>query len=295
MGKIQIMTDSASDISYADEREYNISVIPFPITLGDKTYTSRVDFDNQQFFDLMAQYDEIPKTAQITPFQFQEIYLQQARSGVTDLVLVLINSKGSSTYDNSVQAIELFYEEYPEYRDVLHIHSFDGMGYNALYGSPVVHAAKMCAEGASLEEILNYLTDILPRRQIYFGIYDLKYAAKSGRIPTAAAFLGTALNMKPVMNIFDRSITTAAKCRGERKLVEKVAEMSIAAMEPGSPYEIVYGSDPTCLEELRRLMVQQLGYEPAAVYQIGAAVAANSGPRVVGAAFTRKKESKTEK
>ena len=295
MGKIQIMTDSASDISYADEREYNISVIPFPITLGDKTYTSRVDFDNQQFFDLMAQYDEIPKTAQITPFQFQEIYLQQARAGVTDLVLVLINSKGSSTYDNSVQAIDLFYEEYPEYRDRLHIHSFDGMGYNALYGSPVVHAAQMCAEGASLEEILNYLTDILPRRQIYFGIYDLKYAAKSGRIPTAAAFLGTALNMKPVMNIFDRSITTAAKCRGERKLVEKVVEMSIAAMEPGSPYEIVYGSDSSCLEELRRLMVQQLGYEPAAVYQIGAAVAANSGPRVVGAAFTRKKESKTEK
>ena len=295
MGKIQIMTDSASDISYADEREYNISVIPFPITLGDKTYTSRVDFDNEQFFSLMAQYDEIPKTAQITPFQFQEIYLRQAQAGVTDLVLVLINSKGSSTYDNSVQAIELFYEEYPEYRDRLHIHSFDGMGYNALYGSPVVHAAQMCAEGASLEEILNYLTEILPRRQIYFGIYDLKYAAKSGRIPTAAAFLGTALNMKPVMNIFDRSITTAAKCRGERKLVEKVAEMSIAAMEPGSPYEIVYGSDPTCLEELRRLMVQQLGYEPAAVYQIGAAVAANSGPRVVGAAFTRKKESKTEK
>ena len=290
MSKIRIMTDSASDISYADEQKYAISVIPFPITLGGKTYTSRVDFDNEQFFSLMAQYDEIPKTAQITPFQFQEIYLREAQAGVTDLILVLINSKGSSTYDNSVQAIELFYEEYPEYRDVLHIHSFDGMGYNALYGSPVVHAAQMCADGASLEAILQYLTDILPRRQIYFGIYDLKYAAKSGRIPTAAAFLGTKLNLKPVMKIFDNGITTAAKCRGERKLVEKVAEMSIADMEPGSPYELIYGNDPACLEELRRLMVQQLGYEPAAVYQIGAAVAANSGPRVVGASFTRKKE-----
>ena len=289
MSKIRIMTDSASDISYADEQKYAISVIPFPITLGDKTYTSRVDFDNEQFFSLMAQYDEIPKTAQITPFQFQEIYLREAQAGVTDLILVLINSKGSSTYDNSVQAIELFYEEYPEYRDVLHIHSFDGMGYNALYGSPVVHAAQMCADGASLEAILQYLTDILPRRQIYFGIYDLKYAAKSGRIPTAAAFLGTKLNLKPVMKIFDNGITTAAKCRGESKLVEKVAEMSIADMEPGSPYELIYGNDPACLEELRRLMVQQLGYEPAAVYQIGAAVAANAGPWVVGAAFTRKK------
>ena len=291
MGKIQIMTDSASDISYADEQRYSISVIPFPITLGDKSYTSRVDFDNEQFFDLMAQYDEIPKTAQITPFQFQEIYLREAQAGVTDLILVLINSKGSSTYDNSVQAIDLFYEEYPEYRDVLHIHSFDGMGYNALYGVPVVNAAKMLETGASLEEILQYLTDILPRRQIYFGIYDLKYAAKSGRIPTAAAFIGTRLNLKPVMKIFDNGITTAAKCRGERSLVEKVAEMSIADMEPGTPYELVYGNDKTCLEDLRRLIVEKLGYEPEAAYQIGAAVAANSGPRVVGVSFTRKTDA----
>ena len=290
MSKIQIMTDSASDISCADEQKYSISVIPFPITLGEQTYISRVDFDNEQFFGLMAQYDDIPKTAQITPFQFQEIYLRQAQAGVTDLVLVLINSKGSATYGNSIQAIELFYEEHPEYRDVLHIHSFDGMGYNALYGSPVVHAAQMCADGAPLEAILQYLTEILPRRQVYFGIYELKYAAKSGRIPTAAAFLGTALNLKPVMKIFDNGITTAAKCRGERRLVEKVAQMSIADMEPGSPYELIYGSDKDVLEELRGLMVQQLGYEPAAAYQIGAAVAANAGPRVAGVAFTRKKE-----
>lgn len=135
MRKTQIMTDSASDISYEDEQKYGISVIPFPITLGDKTYISRVDFDNQQFYALMAQYDEIPKTSQITPFQFQEIYLQQAQAGVTDLILVLINSKGSSTYDNSVQAIELFYEEYPQYRDAMRIHSIDGSGYNALVRS----------------------------------------------------------------------------------------------------------------------------------------------------------------
>lgn len=289
MSKIQIMTDSASDISSLDEQKYSIEVIPFPITLGDKTYLSRVDFDNEQFFDLMVQYDEIPKTAQITPFQFQEIYLKQAQAGVTDLILVLINSKGSSTYNNSVLAIDMFYDEYPQYRDVLHIHSFDGMGYNALYGAPVVHAAQMCADGASLDDILGYLTDILPRRKIYFGIYDLKYAAKSGRIPTAAAFVGTALNMKPIMRIFDRSITTAAKCRGERKLVEKVAQMSIEDMEPGTPYEIIYGNDSGCLEELQRLMVQQLGYEPSAAYQIGAAVAANSGPKVAGISFIIKK------
>ena len=289
MRKIQIMTDSASDISTADEKRHNISVISFPITLGGKSYTSRVDFDNEGFYALLAEHDDLPTTSQVTPFQFVDIYLEQARAGVTDLILVLINSKGSSTYDNSVQAIRLFHEAYPEYQD-FRVHSFDGIGYNACYGVPVVEAAKMLEAGAGVEEICAYLEDILPRRQIYFGIYNLKYAAKSGRIPTAAAFLGTKLNLKPVMKIFDREITTAAKCRGEKNLVEKTAQLSGADMEPGTPYQLIYGCDENCLEEIRAAMREALGYEADAVYQIGAAVAANAGPKVVGVAFIRKKD-----
>ena len=289
MRKIQIMSDSASDISVADEKQHNISVIPFPVTLGGKSYTSRVDFDNEGFYALMAEHDDIPTTSQITPFQFVDIYLQQARAGVTDLILVLINSRGSSTYDNSVQAIQLFHEDYPEYPD-FRVHSFDGMGYNACYGAPVVEAAKMLEAGAGVEEICAWLEDVLPRRQVYCGIYDLKYAARSGRIPTAAAFLGNKLNLKPVMKIFDREITTAAKCRGEKKLVEKITQLSLSDMEPDTPYQVIYGCDESCLEEIRAAMKEALGYEADAVYQIGAAVAANAGPRVVGVAFTRKKD-----
>ena len=289
MRKIQIMTDSASDISAADEKQHNISVIPFPVTLGGKSYTSRVDFDNEGFYALLAEHDDLPTTSQVTPFQFVDIYLQQARAGVTDLILVLINSKGSSTYDNSVQAIRLFHEDYPEYPD-FRVHSFDGMGYNACYGAPVVEAARMLEAGAGVEEICAWLEDVLPRRQVYFGIYDLKYAARSGRIPTAAAFLGNKLNLKPVMKIFDREISTAAKCRGEKKLVEKIAQLSLSDMEPGTPYQLIYGCDESCLEEIRAAMREALGYEADAVYQIGAAVAANAGPRVVGVAFTRKKD-----
>lgn len=285
--KIKIMTDSASDISVADEKQYDIAILPFKVTLGDHEYTSRVDFNNEQFFALMAQHDEIPKTAQITPFEFTEIYLREAQAGVTDLVLVLINSKGSATYANSVQAVAMFYQEYPEFKDTFHVHSFDGIGYNAFYGAPVVEAAKRLKNGAKLDEILAYLTDILPRRQIYFGIYDLKYAAKSGRIPTAVAFVGSVLNIKPVMKIADNAIVTGAKCLGERKLVKTVAQMSCQEMAPNTPYELIYGSDPTCLAEIRQAMVAALGYEPDGEYQIGAAVAANAGPRVVGVAFTR--------
>ncbi len=61
-------------------------------------------------------------------------------------------------------------------------------------------------------------------------------------------------------------------------------------MESGTPYELIYGNDTACLEELHSLMVQKLGFEPASTYRIGAAVAVNSGSKVSGVAFTRKKD-----
>ena len=288
MEKIIIMTDSASDISAEDEKRYDIAVLPFMIELDGKSYTSRVDFDNNGFYELMAGSNEIPKTSQITPFEFQKVFHKAGQDGVTDLILVLINSKGSQTYGNAKMAVDSFFDEHPRYQGQLRITIIDGIGYNALYGAPVVEAAKMREAGKSADEIIAYLTDIMPRRQIYFGIYTLKYAGKSGRIPSAAAFIGDKLNLKPVMKICDNAITTAAKTRGERNLVAKVAEMSLADMEPGTPYEVIYGNDPSCRDEMARIMTEKLGYAPSAAYQIGAAVAANAGPKVCGVSFIRK-------
>lgn len=290
MEKIRLITDSASDISTEDEKQYGIRVLPFEIALGEKSYISRVDFDNDGFYQLMDQYDEIPKTSQITPFAFQEIYLQEAQDGYTDLILVLINSNGSATYGNAIMAKDMFFDEHPEYQDKVRIHVYDGKGYSAQYGYPVVVAGRMMKEGKSAQEIRDYLGTELDNRRIYFGMYTLKYAGKSGRIPSAAAFIGDKLNLKPVMKIFNKEIITAAKVRGEAKLMNKVASMSLADMEPGTPYQVIYGSEISDRDDMEALVTKKLGYGPDGYYQIGAAVAANAGPRVTGLAFTIKKD-----
>ena len=120
-------------------------------------------------------------------------------------------------------------------------------------------------------------------------MYTLKYAGKSGRIPSATAFIGDKLNLKPVMKICDNTISTAAKVRGEGKLANKIMTMALAEMEPGSPYQIIYGSDLSTRDEMEALMTGKLGYGPDAYYQIGAAVSANAGPKVTGLAFDLKK------
>ena len=63
--------------------------------------------------------------------------------------------------------------------------------------------------------------------------------------------------------------------------------MSVADMEPDSEYQIVYGSDRSCGEEITKKMTELLGYGPTGEYQIGAAVAANAGPKVVGVILTQ--------
>ena len=286
MSKLKIITDSASDITFAEEAAYAIRVIPFPIALGGKSYLSRVDFDNQGFYALMNQYpDDLPTTSQVTPFQFQEIIEEEVEQGHSELIFLLINSQGSATYSNAVLARDTYFDEHPEQVGQVKISVLDSRGYSSLYGYLVVEAAKMAQAGESLETVEAFLSQALEKRMIYFGIYSLKYAGKSGRIPSAAAFLGDKLGLKPVMKIFDHEITTAAKARGEQRLISSLVELVARDIAPGTPYQLIYGSVVEDLEKLRLAMTQKLGYGPTGVYQIGAAIAANAGPRAVGVSF----------
>ena len=290
MGKVIIMTDSASDISEKEEKELGIKILPFPVVIGGRSYLSRVDFDNEGFYKLMAENDDLPKTSQITAYQFGEVYKELVEQGYTDIIYVSINKDGSASYANAQQAADQFEEEYPECAGKCSIYVFDGIGYSGQYGYPVVVAARMAQEGKDAKDIVWYLREELPKRRIYFGIYGLKYAAKSGRIPSAAALVGDAIGVKPIMKIWANEIVTAIKCRGEKKLMSKMVDVSAAEMLPGSPYQIVYGCDDVCRDELAAKMTEKVGYAPDDFFQIGAAVASNAGPKVAGVIFTVKDE-----
>lgn len=285
MSNIRIITDSASDISYKDEQELNIKILNFKIAMGDESYISRVDFDNEKFYELLKGYDGIPATSQVTPFEFEELYEEQYEEGYTDLILVLINSKGSATYNNAVFAKKNFFEEHPELEGKMNIQLFDGASYSGAYGYPAIMAARMAKEGKSADDIVAMLGEVLPKQRIYFGIYELKYAAKSGRIPSAAALVGDVVGIKPIMKIWDGEITTASKCRGEKKLITNIVKVTKEEMVPGSKYTIVYGNDENVKEELIKKMTEEVGYPPEMEFQIGAAIAVNAGPRVVGTIF----------
>lgn len=288
MAKIKIMTDSASDLSTEVEKELDILVVPFKVALGDKSYVSRVDFDNEKFYQMMEDFGGMPTHSQITPFEYDEIFEELFQQGYTDVINVTINKEGSSTYSNACLSAKNFFEEHPERKGKFNIYNIDGVGYTGAYGYPVTQAAIKARRGESAAQIVDYVEDWVKNCTIFFAMYTLKYARKSGRIPSAAAFAGELMGLRPIMRIQDNKIVTNSKVRGDKGVIPEIIKLTLAEMIPQTPYCIVYGKDKSAGDELAAQLTKKLGYPPAEMYQIGAAIAINAGPEVVGAIFKRK-------
>lgn len=283
--KIKLITDSGSDISFENEKRYGIQVLPFGVSLGGRSYTSRVDLDNDAFYALMDAIDDIPATSQITPFEFTGIFEEHYRSGCSNLIYTAINSAGSATYGNAVMAAGMFYEEHPEAEGRFTIHLIDSGTYSGCYGYAVVEAAKQLENGCSAAEAVNTIRDWCENVAAYFVPYSLKYAVKSGRLPVLTAHMANALGIRPLLRLFDHRIETAGKVRSEKNIVPEILKRALAEMEPGSPYCVFYGNDAAVRDEMAAAMTSALGYPPADAYQIGAVVAANAGPKIAGVAY----------
>ncbi|MBR4555832.1 MAG: DegV family protein [Ruminococcus sp.] len=285
MSKIKLLTDAASDISPEYEKALGIRVIPFKVAMGDKTYMSGVDFDNEKFYRMIDAYDGIPSTSQITAFEYEEIFKEIYDEGYTDVINVTINREGSATYNNACMAAESFYENNPGAKGKFTIYNIDSEGYTGAYGWPLIQAAGKIKKGSSAKEVAAYIQDWVKNCVIYFGIYTLKYARKSGRIPSAAAFVGEVMGLRPVMRIHDHEIKTHTKVRGDKSVIPKIVDLTSGEIIPKTPYCIVYGKDEAVRDELAKALTKKLGYPPSEFFQIGAAITINAGPMVVGAIF----------
>ncbi|MBR1723508.1 MAG: DegV family EDD domain-containing protein, partial [Ruminococcus sp.] len=171
MAKIKIMTDSASDLSTEVEKELDILVVPFKVALGDKSYVSRVDFDNEMFYQMMEDFGGMPTHSQITPFEYDEIFEELFQQGYTDVINVTINKEGSSTYSNACLSAKNFFEEHPERKGKFNIYNIDGVGYTGAYGYPVTQAAIKARRGESAAQIVDYVEDWVKNCTIFFAMY----------------------------------------------------------------------------------------------------------------------------
>lgn len=288
MQKILIMTDSACDLDKESIAELGIKVMPFTVTFGDKSFRETFDKSTLEVYEMMETFTDIPKTAQITSFEFEESYNEIYNQGYTDIIYVGINSKGSATYNNSIMAKESFFENHPEAKDKLRIYNIDSKCYTGVYGYPITEAVKKINKGESAESIVAYFEEWFSVAAVYAVPMTLKYAKKSGRISAAAAFAGEMLGLKPLIEFADGETSTVEKIRGEKNIIPRMVACLEKQMVPQSPYMMVSGKDDTIARELEKELIKKFGRKAEAYYRVGAAVAANIGTDLVGVICRRK-------
>jgi DegV family protein with EDD domain len=281
MQKIRILTDSASDIPFAKAEELNIRVLPIPITHEGKSYSERVEFTDEQFYELILNSKTLPTTSHITAYTYLEEYKKAYDEGYTELLNVTINSLGSNMFESSQLAKQMFYEEVGQ--DKMRIEVIDSRTYTVAYGVAIMKAADMAAEGKSIDEIIEYMNDWFDRLEILFSVYSLDVVKRSGRVNCASAFVGDLLGLRPFMVFVQGVATIIDKVRGDKNIVPRLVEIAQKRSRDADKYPmvVVRGTPIAEAEELAALAKVTFNRDSVEVYSIGACIALNSGPKVV--------------
>lgn len=285
MSRIKFTTDSVCDIPASMLKDTGIQVIPFPIIMNGTEYQDGIDFTPDEFYPKLLAASQIPTHAQLTPYIFQECFEAAWQEGYTDLIHTSINSKGSSTYQNAVQARDMFYQEHPEAKNSFQIYLIDSLTYTMGYGWPILQAAELAKQGTSAPELVHSIQDWVDHVRVVFAALDLQFVKRSGRVSAAAAFMGEALGLKPIMTFENGASKILSKVRGEKAVIRALTELCQKERKPGTPYLIIRGNNMEQAQALTQACRDTLQEDAAMTYSVGCIVSVNAGPNVVGLVY----------
>ena len=286
MEKIKLMVDSSCDIELSTAKELNIDLIPLNLIIDGKTYLEEYDISKEEFWKILLENEEIPKTSQISPETFRKYYTQAMKDGYTHVIVSTINAAGSGTFNSANLARTLFEEENPDCK--MSIEILDSRSYTMCYGKAVIDAAKMIIDGKSYAEVLDFLKYKMSRMWAYAYMSTLKFAKKSGRISVLSAMVGEALKLKPLIVVGNRKVDVIGKLRGDKAAIAKIIECvkEKAVDIENQELILIAGSVPEAFKQkLENDVKEKLNPKSVFWAKLGCTIANNAGPETVGIIF----------
>jgi DegV family protein with EDD domain len=283
MGKVKVVTDSTADIPIAIVKKLTITVVPLKVIFGEQEmYEDGVDIDCTQFYEKLALAKSIPTTSQPSPHQFEEIYKKLAAEGPgTEIISIHISSKLSGTYQSAYIASEIV-------KDQVDVTVIDSKKASYAIGIIVVEIAKLAAAGASKNECMERLEQLIKATRIYFVVDSLEFLQKNGRIGKASAIFGSLLKIKPILSLNeDGEVFPHEKVRGQKKALEKMYQ--VLEQEFGNQLIHVAVAHANTLELANQVSLElasQFKIDSTIITDIGPVIGAHVGPGTIGVIAT---------
>lgn len=276
---VRIITDTASDMDLNMAEKIGVTVMPMQITFGDEVYRDRYELEVDTFYEKLIESDELPKTSQINPYQFEEMFKEISESG-DSAVVVLMSSKLSGTYQSAVIAAE-------EYDNIYVVDTLNvAMGEQCI----VRYGVSLRERGMEAGDIAGALEDAKNKVEIIALLDTLEYLKKGGRISPAKAAIGGLLSIKPVVTVENGEVEILGKARGSKNGNNMLKELvkNAGGIDFDNPVLLGYtGTDKSVLtkyiEDSKELWEEET--DELEVVRIGSTIGTHVGPGAIALGF----------
>lgn len=274
MGRVAIVTDSASDFDPARAASLGITIVPLIVSFGSETFSAGVDLTTDEFWKRMtAPESPFPTTAACSPGDFQKTYQRLFDEGAEAIVSVHV----ADTLSGTIKAAQVAQASMKDRE----IHVVDSMGASMGQGVLAELGVQMANAGVSATEIANVLTRRRDDIGIYLALDTLEYLKRGGRISGAQAAIGTLLSVKPIIEVREGKVETADRVRTRGKARERLIEL--LTRRPIERLSILHTTNAG-VEEFAAELIGRAGIDRSAVTidLVGPSVGPHLGPGCVG-------------
>ena len=275
---VALVTDSTAMLPREVVERYGILVVPLQVVIGARSHDEGLDPDVTPETIAAALREWTPvSTSRPTPARFLETYEKAKAEGADEVLSVHLSGEMSGTYESAQLAA----------RDAsLPVRAVDTRQLGLATGFAVVAAAEVLARGGSAEEAAGAALARSAGTTSLFYVDTLEYLRRGGRIGAAAALLGSALAVKPLLEIVDGRIATREKVRTAARALSRLEELAVAAAADRQvDVAVVHLANPdkaeVLAEHLGRRLAANLGERPVVVGEVGAVIGAHVGPGMV--------------
>jgi DegV family protein with EDD domain len=278
MGKTVIVTDSTAYIPAPLVKEYGIHVAPLTVIWGNEALHDGTEITPPEFYKRLKTAKVMPSTSQTTPAEFKNVFAPILEAG-DSILAILISSKLSGTVDSAVQAKAEFANGQIEIVDTLT--TAMALGFSALA------AARAAPEGAGLADAAAVARKAVDSSGVIFVVDTLEFLRRGGRIGGAAAFIGTALNMKPLLTVKDGKVDALDKVRTKSKATERM--LDIVEERIGSHRPLRLATLQAAAEDEAKILLDTAGKrfhpEESIFSEVSPVIGTHVGPGTIGLAW----------
>ncbi|MFY9808417.1 MAG: DegV family protein [Pseudonocardiaceae bacterium] len=272
---VAVVTDSTAYFPAGLAEHRSIRQVPLHVLVDGRYWLDGVQLGPAELVQALARRASV-STSRPTPGEFAAVYTEAIRSGVDAIVSVHLSRALSGTWESARLAAE---QIGPQRVRVVDSRS-TGMG----LGFAALAAASVAADGGDLDTVYDAAERVGARSRAFFSVDTLEYLRRGGRIASAAALLGTALAVKPLLHVDGGRVLPLEKVRTATRARARLVELVVQAAG-SAPFDLAVhhlGVPERAADLVGQLHIRLPMLSECLVSEVGAAIGAHAGPGMLG-------------